>query len=172
MENNQALKFHLLVLLHDMFQQLQAGMGIHSGNQCQKSSSHIIEKIEAFQFKNKGKKPSKNEASNEAKSGYSRVQLPLVLCVAIIDISPDSQTHVVQSFVVNFVEHVVPEPTGADFVCYQADQGNRGHSRVPTKRGGKKSLSYTNHNQMQNQIQAQEAASSCNHRDNSRLLVG
>lgn len=104
---------------------------------CQKSSSHIIGKIEAFQFKNKGKKPSKNEASNEAKSGYSRVQLPLVLCVAIIDISPDSQTHVVQSFVVNFVEHVVPEPSGADFVCYQADQGNRGHSRVPTKRGEK-----------------------------------
>lgn len=60
----------------------------------------------------------------------------------------------VQSFVVDSVEHAVPEPTGADLVCYQADQWSRGHTRFANKGGKKKSLSYTNHNKEQNQIRA------------------
>lgn len=75
-----------------------------------------------FGLKTRKKNP-KTKTNNKANnSGYSRVQFPLVLCVAIIYISPDSQTDMVQSFVVDFVEHVVPVPTEAHLVCYQAKQ--------------------------------------------------
>lgn len=111
------------------------------------------------------------KANNEAKSGYSRVQFPLVLCVAIIDISPNSQTYAVQSFVVDFVEHVVPEPTGADFMCYQADRWSRGHTRFATK-GKKKTteLHKPQQNAKPNLSTLQDAGSRCNHLDISRLF--
>lgn len=80
-ENYQFLKFLLLVLLDDMFQQLQADVGIHSVSQLpERLYSHIIGKIEALQLKNKEKKTTnKKKTNNEAKSGYSRVQFPLVV---------------------------------------------------------------------------------------------
>lgn len=124
------------MLLDDVFQQLQAYMGVHSELNCQKGSSHITGKNKAFWVKNKEK--NQNKSNNKAKSGYSRVQFPLVLCVAIIYISPESQTDVVQSFVVDFVEHVVTVPNGAHLACYQAERWNRGYTRFATKEEKKK----------------------------------
>lgn len=77
----------------------------------------------------------------------------------------------VQSFVLDFVEHVVPEPTGAGLVCYQADQWNRGHIIFATK-GRKKitELDKPQQNAKPNSSILQEAGSSCNHPDLSRLF--
>lgn len=77
----------------------------------------------------------------------------------------------VQSFVVGFVEHVVPEPTGADLVCYQADPWNWGHTKFATK--GEKEITELHkpqQNAKPNSSTLQEAGSSCNHLDISRLF--
>lgn len=92
----------------------------------------LQEKMKHFGLKTR--KIKQNKPNNQAKSGYSRVHFPLVLCVAIIYTSPDSQTDVVQSFVVDFAEHAVPVPTRA---CYQPERWNRGYSRFTTKEKNK-----------------------------------
>lgn len=78
--------FLLPMLLGAIFQQLQAYMGVHSGRERPKNFFPYYRKNNALKFKNKEKKRTKT-TENKARSGYSRVQFPLVLCVAIIYIS-------------------------------------------------------------------------------------
>lgn len=77
----------------------------------------------------------------------------------------------VQSFVVDFVEHVVPEPTGADFVN-RLTSGTGDTPDLLVKGKKKKSLSYTKpqQNAKPNSCTLQEASLSCNHPDISRLF--
>lgn len=78
-------RFLLPMLLDAIFQQLQAYMGVHSGRELPKNFFPYYRKNDALKFKNKEKRTKTTR--NKAKSGYSRVQFPLVLCVAIIYIS-------------------------------------------------------------------------------------
>lgn len=112
--------FLLPMLLGAIFQQLQAYMGVHSGRERPKNFFPYYRKNNALKFKNKEKKKNQNNWKQSKVWLFQSTVSSGTLCCNYLHI-PDSQTDVVQSFVVDFVEHITSVPTGTHLACFQAE---------------------------------------------------
>lgn len=85
----------------------------------QKTSSRITGKTTHWSLKTRKKKNQNNWKQSKVWLFQSTVSSG-TLCCNYLHI-PDSQTDVVQSFVVDFVEHITSVPTGTHLACFQAE---------------------------------------------------